>query len=304
MKGFVANTDSDWFSFLRDRAPWGEINFWQPSGGRAFRAIPPGAPLIFRLKAPYNRIVGFGWFLRHVVSEDWVAWDAFGRANGASDFETMRSRIRQYRRAEVPGPARIGCLMLGDPVFFGPEEAIPEPADWRPNIVQGKTYDLTAGEGARIWSACRERAGLLDAAHPLGASGERFGSPTTVTPRLGQGSFRMAVTEAYGGACAVTGEHSLPVLDAAHIRPYGAGGEHRTSNGLLMRSDLHRLFDRGYITVTSANLVRVSRALRDDYSNGATYYPLDGTEIHIPTSEGDRPDATLLEWHGDEVFRG
>lgn len=304
MKGFIANTDSDWFSFLRDRAPWDEVNFWQPSGGRAFRAIPPGAPLIFRLKAPHNRIVGFGWFLRHVVSEDWAAWDAFELANGAPDFETMRERINRYRRGQLSGPARVGCLMLGDPVFFPPAAAIPDPADWSPNIVQGKTYDLTTGEGARVWQACRERAGLLRPDLVPDGQPERFGSPTTVTPRLGQGSFRMAVTEAYDGACAVTGEHSLPVLDAAHIKPYGDGGEHRTSNGLLLRSDLHRLFDRGYITVTPANVLRVSRALRDDYSNGATYYPLEGTQVHRPRDHHDRPDASLLEWHGDEVFRG
>ena len=55
---------------------------------------------------------------------------------------------------------------------------------------------------------------------------------------------RFAVTSAYQSACAVTMEHSLPVLDAAHIRPYSDGGEHEVSNGLLLRSDIHRLFDK------------------------------------------------------------
>lgn len=305
MKGYVAITDSDWFSFLRDHGPWPEVNFWQPSGGRAFRAIPPGAPVIFKLKAPHNRIVGFGWFLRHVVSEDWLAWATFDRANGAPDFAVMRSLITRNRHAHSAqaGPARIGCLMLGEPVFFPPAGAIPEPADWKPNIVSGKTYDLTTGEGARIWQACRERAGLMVPSE-AGDHGDRYGAPSVVLPRLGQGSFRMAVTEAYGGACAVTNEHSLPALEAAHIRPYGDGGEHATSNGLLMRSDLHRLFDRGYLTITPQHVLRVSRALRADYSNGATYYPMDGHGIHIPASPADRPDPALLEWHGDEVFRG
>ena len=303
MKGFIANTDSEWFSYLRDRAPWDEVNFWQPSGGQAFRAIPPGAPLIFRQKAPHNRIVGFGWFLRHVVSEDWVAWDAFGEANGAPDFATMRGRISRYRRSALTGPATIGCLMLADPVFFPAGAAIPDPADWKPNIVRGKTYDLSTGEGARIWEACRQRAGLMTPTPEQGAA-ERYGAPTTVRPRLGQGSFRMAVTEAYGGACAVTTEHSLPVLDAAHVRPFGKGGEHATSNGLLLRSDLHRLFDHGYVTVTPKHVLRVSKALREDYSNGATYYPLDGRAIHLPRAAHDQPDPEVLAWHGDEVFRG
>ncbi len=59
----------------------------------------------------------------------------------------------------------------------------------------------------------------------------RYGTPATYLPRLGQGIFRVQVLDAYGRACAVTGEHSLPVLDAAHIRPYGQGGEHVPSQG-------------------------------------------------------------------------
>jgi putative restriction endonuclease len=62
-------------------------------------------------------------------------------------------------------------------------------------------------------------------------------------------SFRLAVTKAYGSACAVTQEHSLPALEAAHIQPYGKGGEHQVQNGLLLRSDVHRLFDKGYVTL-------------------------------------------------------
>lgn len=77
---------------------------------------------------------------------------------------------------------------------------------------------------------------------------ERYGKPIEIRPRLGQGGFRLAVTDAYGRACAVTQEHSLPVLEAAHIRPCGNGGAHEVQNGLLLRSDLHRLFDRGYVT--------------------------------------------------------
>lgn len=303
MKGYVANTDLDWFTYLRDQAPWEEVNFWQPSGSSAFHAVPPGAPVLFRLKSPHNRIVGFGWFLRHVRSDPWQAWDAFGTANGAPDRDTMFNRIARYRKSGQADTAPIGCLMLAEPVFFPAGAFIQDPADWKPNIVRGKGYDLTSGEGARIWAQCRERAGLMSGVAPPDAP-DRFGSVVLTSRRLGQGSFRMAVTAAYEGACAITTEHSLPVLDAAHIKPYGEGGEHLTTNGLLLRADLHRLFDRGYVTVTPEHVLRVSRALRDDYSNGAAYYPLDGLTIRAPADSSDRPDPRLLEWHGDEVFRG
>ena len=42
----------------------------------------------------------------------------------------------------------------------------------------------------------------------------------------------------------------MPALEAAHIRPYGDGGEHEARNGLLLRRDIHSLFDAGYVTVT------------------------------------------------------
>lgn len=73
----------------------------------------------------------------------------------------------------------------------------------------------------------------------------RYGTPVTILPRLGQGTFRIVVTDAYERQCAVTGERTLPVLEAAHVRPYGRSGPHDPRNGLLLRSDLHTLFDRG-----------------------------------------------------------
>ena len=54
----------------------------------------------------------------------------------------------------------------------------------------------------------------------------RYGAPQLVSPRLGQGIFRGAVMDAYGRACAVTQEHSLPALEASHIQPYAKDGPH------------------------------------------------------------------------------
>ena len=106
------------------------------------------------------------------------------------------------------------------------------------------------------------------------------------------------------GRLQVTAEHSLPALEAAHIRPYGDGGEHEIVNGLLLRSDIHRLFDRGYVGVTPDFRFVVSSQLRADFSNGRSYYPLDGRPITLPAQVENRPDTGALEWHLSEVFRG
>jgi len=310
--GWVANTDFDWYQFLAGQGPTDEVNFWQPSGGhQSFHAIQPGEPFFFRLKSPRNAIAGFGFFARHVQAVRCsFAWDAFGMKNGAPDIETMRRRVEHYRApssVRLGADHEVGCLMISTPVFFSPEQWIAQPSDWQQNIVQGKTYDLTLGEGRRIWEACQRSGQLAEwLRRPQVSDDEapRYGEPQLVRPRLGQGIFRIAVSDAYGKACAVTNEHSLPVLEAAHIRPYGKQGPHEVSNGLLLRSDIHRLFDDGWVTVTPDFHFLVSRRLREEFDNGKTYYALDGNAIRLPHDPGDRPLPAFLKWHNEAVFRG
>ncbi|MBP7149406.1 MAG: HNH endonuclease [Acidobacteria bacterium] len=311
MHGYIANTDYDWYRFLRSQPDLDEVNFWQPSGSRGFHAIRPNEPFFFKLKSPHYAIGGYGFFA-HASSRVPVslAWEAFEAKNGAATQEEMRRRIARYR-ATPPRPFEdplIGCLMIANPVFFDERDWVPQPRDWPANAVQGKTYDLDAGEGRRVWEECRLLSGpalATDGVRDVLAQADRprFGAPVEIRPRLGQGIFRVAVLDAYGRACAVTGEHSLPVLEAAHIQPYKSGGAHELRNGLLLRSDLHRLFDKGFVTVTPDRRFRVSLRLKDLWRNGKTYYPLEGREIRLPERKELWPDPTLLEWHAETMFQ-
>ena len=103
----------------------------------------------------------------------------------------------------------------------------------------------------------------------------RYGEPILMRPRLGQGSFRVVVTEAYRRKCAITGESTLLALEAAHIVPYAEEGAHDVRNGLLLRADFHRLFDAGLVSVTPDMTIRVSPRIRDtpaSPSSRATYF--------------------------------
>ena len=73
---------------------------------------------------------------------------------------------------------------------------------------------------------------------------------------------------------------------------------------LLLRADLHRLFEQGYVGVTSDNRLAVSERLRADYNNGKTYYPLRGAPLTMPHVLSERPDPELLRWHHETVFLG
>ena len=100
----------------------------------------------------------------------------------------------------------------------------------------------------------------------------------------------------------MTGEHSLPALDAAHIRSYAEDGPHDVRNGVLLRADVHRLFDQGYLTITPAHRLEVSHRLREDYSNGRSYYPLHGATVEVPTAPELQPDTAYLRWHNERVY--
>ena len=304
MEGYVANTDFEWYRFLHDRT-FDEVNFWFPSGTQLLRRIKPGAPFFFKLKKPYYAVAGYGYFARSSVAPAWLAWESFGEKNGAPSLAAFLDRIEKYQPRLLnvrSGDQVVGCLMISEPVFFDQGDWVKQPEDWARQNVRGEYYDLSVGEGLRIYLECRARSGQVAEAPPTDMPG-RYGDPILVKPRLGQGTFRMAVMDAYSRACAVTGEHSLPALEAIHIRPYSDQGTHDVSNGLLLRRDIHSLFDRGYVTVTPDHHFEVSARLREEFENGRSYYPLNGQLIQVPADDSERPNRTQLIWHNENVFR-
>ena len=134
--------------------------------------------------------------------------------------------------------------------------------------------------------------------------GQRYTEYTT-KHRLGQGAFRVLVTEAYERRCSITGEKTLPVLEAAHIKPYSENGPHSVRNGILLKSDFHTLFDDGYITITKDHRIEVSNRLHNDYGNGKDYYRYHGKPLLIlPGQESQVPSREYLEWHNEHVYLG
>ena len=307
MKLWVGVTDEDWYRrHLREQPD--EVNFWQPSGNQQFRALQSGEPFLFKLHSPKNFIVGGGFFVRYSPLPASVAWEAFGLKNGVSSHRELIERVRRYRSGDVGLDPIIGCNILTSPFLFNEKDWIPVPPSWAPNIVRGKTYDTGSVDGKALWESVKR---VLDdtsqASEPTTSTAleaARFGAEFLTRSRLGQGTFRVLVTEAYQRRCAITGEKTLPVLEAAHIKPYAEGGEHRVSNGLLLRSDLHKLFDTGYITVTPQMRIEVSARLRADWHNGREYYAFHGKELLVvPTDKGSFPDRALLDWHNSQLYK-
>jgi putative restriction endonuclease len=313
MKYWVGVTDNQWFHYLSALRP-DELNFWQPGGKTVFSAIPQYAPFLFKLHSSQNYIVGGGFFVRHTFLPLSLAWGTFEQKNGNPDFDTFSDKIRKYRERSSTqrelDPV-IGCIVLTSPFFLEKQDWIPVSKEWSPNIVQGKTYDTTDPIGQALWDQVSGRInvglGLVETKAVMtdGESVvcERFGTEYLAKPRLGQGAFHVLVTEAYERRCAITGEKTLPVLNASHIKPFSKFGPHEVRNGLLLREDLHTLFDHGYLTVTEDHHVEVSRRIKEDYGNGREYYAMHRRKLLIlPGREEERPAKEYLRWHNEQVY--
>lgn len=302
MRYWVGLTDSDWFDYLCGRAP-DEVNFWQPSAERRAVRLDAGALFLFKLHAPRNYVVGGGFYVRYSALPARLAWDAFGEKNGAPTYATLRERVERYRRGPIAGDPYIGCNILNAPFFLDQEDWIPIPDSWAPNTQQGRTFDTETSDGLKLWNAIHER---LKPSPSLDKQIEapRFGDEYLTRARLGQGAFRVLVTEAYERRCAITGERTLPVLEAAHIKPYAQSGPHVISNGLLLRSDLHILFDDGYVTVNEDLEIEVSRNIKERFENGKEYYRYQGRPLlSLPHDSEHRPSEEFLKWHRTKVFQ-
>ena len=305
MRFWVAITDRDWFTQLAALQPE-DVNFWQPSQGHpAANILQAGVPFLFKLRRS-NWIAGGGVFVRFTSLPAGVAWSVFGASNGAQSEKELLGRLGKLARGTVTAGTPIGCSILTQPCFLPENESIEVPDSWHRNIQQGKSFETGERDGDRLWARFsealqRQRAALVE---EVSANEPRFGYAYLARSRLGQGAFQVLVLDAYGRRCAVSGERTLPVLDAAHIRAHDAEGPNRVDNGLLLRTDIHRLFDRGYATLDHDYRFVVSRRVNEEFSNGREYYRHHGKElVALPERPADRPSPQFLEWHRSTVFR-
>ncbi|HET6858169.1 MAG TPA: HNH endonuclease [Streptomyces sp.] len=138
-----------------------------------------------------------------------------------------------------------------------------------------RTLDALAARGVRF--PHRGRAPCAARRHPLELPGGRRRAITTV--RLGQDVFRKALIRQYGMICAVTGPAPAEVLEAAHLQPFATTEHHRVEEGLLLRADIHRLFDSDLLAISPDLVVRVAPSLMGH----VTYSALEGSPLLIPT---------------------
>lgn len=316
MAPFIALTDKAWFDYLSTcggaEGRVDEVNFWSPSSKQPLKKLDSGEPIFFRLKSPHNAIAGYGFFAHFTMLSLIDAWNWFGVHNGDPDYERFLKRIGEYRKVDLLSstdrPAPLGCTLLRDAHFWPKERWIPwgDREGWKPNIQRGNT-ESDPNRAVRLLECIRRDHQLtpedLEGSFQILDADERVIQLSRSKPRFGQGVFRSRLLDTYGRRCAITGEHTEVVLDAAHIQPYLGPRSNHVQNGLLLTKEFHALFDRGYVTVTPEHEIKVSTRLRTDFDNGRRYYPYDSRRLEaLPDRVADHPSPEALEWHGKMVF--
>lgn len=309
LRTFVGVTDGDWYQFLASKPQITEVNFWKPGGKTNFQALKQGEPFIFKTHWPQNTLVGGGFFEGFVRLPLSIAWDIFGVGNGVASLDKMREQVGKYLQHPI-GPyddPEIGCVLLNEVKFMHQDALVLAPDDFSKNIVQGKGYNVGVEGSNSVVDLFLQQlfisADQTETRETLRIDGPVFGEPRLVHPRIGQGGFKALVHIAYERRCAFTYHKIVPTLQAAHIKPVSLGGENRLDNGVLLRSDVHILFDRGYLGVTPEFKLQVSSRLRTEFGNGEEFYARHGETIHLPQHQSDRPNSEFLEWHMDEIFQ-
>ena len=128
---------------------------------------------------------------------------------------------------------------------------------------------------------------------PSDQQDQRAKAIAEVVRRRGQAKFRKALLEAYDGKCAITGCDAVAALEAAHITPYLGDHTNHPQNGLLLRADIHSLFDLGLMSVdpTTSTVVLVE-SLR-----GSSYAGLHGVQIATPNEPALAASPAAIEQH-------
>lgn len=133
---------------------------------------------------------------------------------------------------------------------------------------------------------------LREGSDELVVSEDRFRRLREEAVRLGQSTFRRRLLEVHGNQCCISGADAVQALEAAHIIPFSRRGSDSPNNGLLLRSDLHRLFDAGALAVDDQYCVVLA-----DHLKPTSYREFEGKRLRLPRQRSERPSVEALRVH-------
>lgn len=219
---------------------------------------------------------------------DLVSVNAFGRANwsqnqrprvvdGSNSFDLLFVEERSIRTYTFYEPEIHGIWELA---------AVPGDPKLRP-----QRLDIQPIE--KELDALRDELESEDEFDPNDDTDARTKTLGAIARRQGQTGFRKALLMAYDHRCAFTGCDVEQTLEAAHIRPYLGERTNVVVNGLLLRSDLHTLFDLRLVRINPSDMkIEISSKVKGDH-----YQAIAGTIMRLPPANAEQPSVAALRWH-------
>lgn len=205
----------------------------------------------------------------------------------ALSIRNLPSDLRQLISNLPPDP----CQLLTERL-----ERLPTSKSIDTEVVQSHQHTVDLKFDLVRYSRELESQGYFDPKNEIDA---RKRILTSIVQRAGQAHFREQLLEAYDNRCAITECNITFALEAAHIFPYKGEHTNDVRNGLLLRADIHTLFDLGNISINPENYCIV---VSDDIRKSPSYGHLYGKQIILPIDNSKQPDKEALSKHFKNAF--
>lgn len=287
----ISPTDKNWFNFLKNNQYNSYVNFWTPTPWN-ISDLKEDNRLYFMLKSPIRKIGGFGEFVEYKNITAEAAWNEFGYKNGRESKVEFLKGIQTYidknserfgKKALNAFSYQIGCIILKNCQFWD-EADYKIPSDYNlefaSQVVKIKYYNQNDSFSETDY--LNDNFSLVEE--------PRDSKKYLINTRSGQSVFKGKVLRAYNNICCITGETIPELLEAAHIEKYKTKSSNHLQNGLLLRIDIHRLFDNNLIFIDKNYIIHISSYITDEY-----YKKFNGKKINLPNFEYEYPSIEALE---------
>jgi putative restriction endonuclease len=288
----ISPTDNNWFKFLKDNDFNSFINFWTPTPWN-IKKLKPGDKWYFLLKSPIREIGGFGEFFEYKNLTAFEAWRLYGHKNGATDLQQFINSIQLYidKNSNKFGGTKIdintyeiGCIILNNCQFWDFEDykkAEDHEIVFGKQVVKYKYFNqydpfkINEQESNNDFNILRE---------------PRENYKREINQRKGQSKFKGHVLKSYKNRCCITGETCPELLEAAHLQKYINNQSNHIQNGILLRVDIHRLFDNDLLFIDQNYVIHISSLIENPI-----YKQYHGCKMSLPNDLDDFPSKKSLE---------
>lgn len=319
LSSYIINTDPHWFSFVFSRGLKNPV-FWRKRPSSPNRAaVVPGNPIFFRVTHSNPPVISAHGVLAGVhVSTLTEAFRLYDHRLGYPTMEEMINSSATWTSGVRLQPGtRIYCMEISNfqvvkDIRTDTElEGLGIDFDHR-HVVTGKELDAVQTTALLNYAQLMEErpvgslvsfidhnitSDAVDEFNPQNTQDAREKIARLVAKRRGQPEFRKKLLAAYSSRCAITGCDAVAALEAAHIVPYRGPHTNHVTNGLLLRADLHTLFDLGLIAIDSDTMTVI---VHPDLA-ATEYKSIAGKPIALPKNRQQRPNKEALDMHRREA---